>query len=111
MPPPKNGTVSLPCTYGHAFVEEELLGRGANVDTPKKNGVTALYVSSMNGHAGVVELLLERGANVDTQAQNEGTALMTSSQNGHVGRGEGAVGERGQCQPKRQGWRYTHDVL
>ena len=48
---------------GHAQVVDELLYRGAEVETRNLAGRTALHLACMNGHAHVIFILCSAGAN------------------------------------------------
>ena len=48
---------------GHAHVVEELLHRGADVETRNRLGSTALLCAAVGGHWHVVKLLMEHGGN------------------------------------------------
>ena len=48
-----------------------LAERGANVETPKSNGATPVFVAAENDHAEVVRLLAELGANVKTPSNTK----------------------------------------
>lgn len=67
---------------------ERLLGKGANVNAKRENGITPLIGASIEGHQEAVELLLARGADVDAKAYFFGrtggaTACDFASQKGH----------------------------
>jgi ankyrin repeat protein len=69
---------------GNAEVVNELLSRGAAIDTSNNNGATPLYVAAYKGHAGVVKELLSRGAAVDTPTRFGWTPLLASMARGHT---------------------------
>lgn len=53
-----------------------LLAKGANVNSQRVSGMTALMHAAAEHHPAVVELLLQRHAAVDLKKQNGATALM-----------------------------------
>jgi len=44
---------------------QDLLQRGADVNTKSKNGFTPLIAAAGRGHKGLVEILINKGANVN----------------------------------------------
>eukprot|EP01047_Picozoa_sp_COSAG01_P014058 COSAG01_NODE_676_length_14324_cov_17.420105_19_plen_542_part_00 len=77
---------------GHIEVVQLLLGGGAAVDRPAKNGATPLSVASWNGHVAVVGALLGGGAAVDQPNKNGATSLYIASEKGHVAAVEALLG-------------------
>jgi uncharacterized protein len=74
---------------GNVQEVERLLGKGANVNAKRDNGMTALIGAAIEGHEDVVKLLLTRGAEVDAKVyffgrNNGATACDLASQGGHV---------------------------
>lgn len=61
---------------------EELLSKGAGVNTADRRGFTLLMWACAGGHAELVRSLLERGAAPDRRAADGTTALMLASANG-----------------------------
>ena len=53
------------------------------MDQANINGITPLFISSMQGHHEVVKLLLAKDADVDHANIIGATPLFLSSQNGH----------------------------
>jgi ankyrin repeat protein len=73
---------------GNVQEVERLLGKGADVNTKRDNGMTALIGASLGGHDDVVKLLLAKGADVDAKVfffgrSNGATAYDLASQAGH----------------------------
>lgn len=62
---------------------EELLKRGAVVDSATKKGNTALHIASLAGQEEVVKLLVQYGASVNVQSQNGFTPLYMAAQENH----------------------------
>uniref|UniRef100_A0A8C7WT63 Ankyrin 2b, neuronal n=1 Tax=Oryzias sinensis TaxID=183150 RepID=A0A8C7WT63_9TELE len=63
---------------------QELLDRGAPVDSSTKKGNTALHISSLAGQAEVVKTLVKRGADINAQSQNGFTPLYMAAQENHL---------------------------
>jgi ankyrin repeat protein len=61
-----------------------LLGAGAAVDAPAKDGSTALHKAAFKGHTAVVQLLLNAGASVHAVCHPDWTALQWTAQEGHT---------------------------
>lgn len=57
-----NTPLHLAATDGHAQVVDELVYRGAEVETRNLAGRTALHVASMNGHLHIIFILCTAGA-------------------------------------------------
>jgi ankyrin repeat protein len=69
---------------GHREIVEELLGKGADVNSRTDRGGTALAVAAENGHRGIVKDLLDKGAQINAANIVDGvTALIEASKNGH----------------------------
>ncbi|KNB19234.1 hypothetical protein FOXG_16648 [Fusarium oxysporum f. sp. lycopersici 4287] len=66
----------------HKSTVEELLQRGANVNTEERNG-NALYVAAVKGHTDIVRILLEEGADLHQKTGSSGTALQAAAYYGH----------------------------
>jgi hypothetical protein len=62
-----------------------LLSSGADVNSKKEDGRTALHEAASQGHQGIVELLLASGAGVNNRAENGLTALHDAASQGHQG--------------------------
>ncbi|XP_030194209.1 ankyrin-2 isoform X2 [Gadus morhua] len=63
---------------------EELLDRGAGVDSATKKGNTGLHISSLAGQLDVVKILIKRGAEINSQSQNGFTPLYMAAQENHL---------------------------
>ncbi|KAK9540143.1 hypothetical protein VZT92_002612 [Zoarces viviparus] len=74
----------LAAKEGHKDLVEELLERGAPVNSPTKKGNTALHIASLAGQKEVVRLLVKRGADVNFQSQNGFTPLYMAAQENHL---------------------------
>uniref|UniRef100_A0A096M1E1 Ankyrin 2 n=1 Tax=Poecilia formosa TaxID=48698 RepID=A0A096M1E1_POEFO len=74
----------LAAKEGHKDLVEELLQRGASVDSSTKKGNTALHIASLAGQKEVVRLLVNRGADVNAQSQNGFTPLYMAAQENHL---------------------------
>ena len=69
---------------GNLAEVENLLDKGADINTKGALGLTALMVASLEGHKEVVELLINKGADVNARDDFEGgTALLYASVMGH----------------------------
>jgi serine/threonine-protein phosphatase 6 regulatory ankyrin repeat subunit B len=70
---------------GHLGIVKFLIGQGADIDKPVKEGITALMVASQNGHHLVVQFLIEHGAYVNHKSEQRGlTALFLAAERGHL---------------------------
>ncbi|XP_035772220.1 ankyrin-2-like [Neolamprologus brichardi] len=74
----------LAAKEGHIDLVQELLDRGAAVDSATKKGNTALHISSLAGQADVVKILSKRGADINAQSQNGFTPLYMAAQENHL---------------------------
>ncbi|XP_015258828.1 PREDICTED: ankyrin-3-like isoform X19 [Cyprinodon variegatus] len=74
----------LAAKEGHVDLVQELLDRGAAVDSSTKKGNTALHISSLAGQAEVVKILTKRGADINSQSQNGFTPLYMAAQENHL---------------------------
>ena len=63
-------------------VVEALLAAGAQIDTPGKNGCTALMCAARKGYVECAQVLLRHGATVDARDDDDGTALTWACANG-----------------------------
>ena len=81
-----NGQTSLvnACYYGDTEIVEELLAKGAYVNSQDGDGVTALSYASDRGHEEIVEMLLVHGANVNARSDIGSTPLMNAAFMGHL---------------------------
>lgn len=69
---------------GHAEVVDQLLNRGAYVNTRSSADQTPLMLAAKAGHLNVVEMLLRQGANPYALDRNEGTAANLAKRAGHT---------------------------
>ena len=60
---------------GHTEVVRYLLGKGAEIDSPALNGITALMMAARGGHFETVKLLLWEVANPNLRSDSGATAL------------------------------------
>ncbi|KAF0037458.1 hypothetical protein F2P81_010332 [Scophthalmus maximus] len=74
----------LAAKEGHEDLVEELLERGAAVDSSTKKGNTALHIASLAGQREVARILVKRGADVNSQSQNGFTPLYMAAQENHL---------------------------
>jgi ankyrin repeat protein len=47
------------CFYGYKEIVKSLIAKGANIETPAKNGWSPIYAASKNGHTEVVKSLID----------------------------------------------------
>lgn len=67
----------MACTNGNAAMIAEFLKAGADANSVKSNGTTALMTAASSGSAEAVKVLLDHGANVNAKESTRGqTALM-----------------------------------
>jgi hypothetical protein len=64
---------------GRTASVQELLGKGAPLESKDRNGRTALLLAAQRGHAATVRLLLEKGANAAARDQNGATAWVLAT--------------------------------
>src|SRR5690242_11155683 len=71
-------------SQGRATVVEDLLGKGAPLESKDKTGRTALMLAAQRGHVETVRLLLAKGADPAVRDQTGATAwvLAVFSSNG-----------------------------
>ncbi len=74
----------LAASNGDVATVHTLLQKGAEVDYPDDNGVTALMMASEEGHQPTVQLLLRRGANPNLATKFGQTALMEAVRGKHA---------------------------
>jgi ankyrin repeat protein len=63
-----------------------LLDQGLDVDSPTKNGETALCIAATEGHQGIVTLLVDRGADVNLRTLLGQTPFHYAASNSHKAR-------------------------
>ena len=68
----------------HLEVVALLLGKGAQVDLPTKQGWTPLGISAEKGHAAVARLLLQYGADPLHRTNNGDTPLSAATPKNHA---------------------------
>lgn len=79
------GALRAASVGGHAETAGLLVGAGAEVDAPSRNGDwTPLILASREGRSNVVAVLIAGGAEVSACTENGTTALMVAAENGHV---------------------------
>ena len=69
---------------GQSKIVQELIGKGADLETRDEDGNTALALAAVTGSAPVIELLLSRGANIDARNKLKETPLILAAAKGHV---------------------------
>uniref|UniRef100_A0A8C2PSZ2 Ankyrin 2a, neuronal n=1 Tax=Cyprinus carpio TaxID=7962 RepID=A0A8C2PSZ2_CYPCA len=74
----------LAAKEGHVELVEELMERGATVNSSTKKGNTALHIACLAGQKEVAKLLMKRGADVNSQSQNGFTPLYMAAQENHL---------------------------
>ncbi|MBZ5606531.1 MAG: ankyrin repeat domain-containing protein, partial [Acidobacteriia bacterium] len=75
----------MACTNGSAAMIGELLRAGADPNSAKSNGTTALMIGAESGSVDAVKLLLDRGADANRkEAVHEETALMFAAAQGRA---------------------------
>ncbi|QNP48373.1 ankyrin repeat domain-containing protein [Diaphorobacter aerolatus] len=74
----KNWALSQASQHGHLNAVENLLNRGAEIDS---FGGNALGVAALNGHTQVVSYLLDHDADIHTEEDN---ALLNAAENNHL---------------------------
>ena len=73
-----NAPIHLAVTSGHDQILDFLLRKGALLDMPTKEDVTALMIASRKGDRRMLTKLLAAGASVDARDDNGETALMAA---------------------------------
>ncbi|KAK5652630.1 hypothetical protein OQA88_10223 [Cercophora sp. LCS_1] len=68
MNPAQSASLHSAATNGSARVILQHLNRGAPINAPDADGMTALHLAIKAGHVEAVKLLLDRGANIETPA-------------------------------------------
>ena len=76
--------VSVAVRGGHRECLELLIKAGADVNTTKKDGETALTAAAKGGNDELVELLIKEGANVNTVDKYGSTVLTMAAINGQT---------------------------
>ncbi len=68
---------------GHSGVVDQLLNRGAYVNTRSDGGQTPLMLAAKGGHLNVVQMLLQNGANPYALDRSDSTAAHLAKRGGH----------------------------
>ncbi|KAK6949552.1 hypothetical protein Daesc_009635 [Daldinia eschscholtzii] len=68
---------------GYIHAVTTLLGNGAEVDIPERDGLTALGAAARSGHPSIVRLLQEQGANVNHKQIDWRMPLSMAAEYGH----------------------------
>jgi len=68
---------------GHLEVAQQLLSRGADVNTLEADGETPLHLAAYYGHLKVTELLLKHSANIHGRNEDGETPFDLASKEGH----------------------------
>jgi len=69
---------------GDSTTVEDLLSKGASVESRKDGQLTPLHVAAAYGHIKIVSLLIKKNANVNAVADQGVTPLHAASLNGHL---------------------------
>lgn len=64
---------------GEIYELEQKIARGADIETRKPDGTTALIAASVMGKVEAVSILLKAGANINAQKEDGSTALHASA--------------------------------
>lgn len=75
-------TTAVRFSDGETDVVEALLAAGAEIDTPGRNGCTALMYAARKGYVKCAQVLLRHGATVDPRDDDNGSALTWACANG-----------------------------
>ena len=79
-----NYSIMVASQLGNNLAVVRLLGEpGADVNSTRKNGLTALLMAAKNGHNEVVNTLISEGADVNTKSYKNITPIMIAAQNSH----------------------------
>jgi len=84
MPDQLDDALLVASLQGHGGVVDQLLNRGAYVNTRSSADQTPLMLAAKAGHLDVVEMLLRQGANPYALDRNEGTAANLAKRAGHA---------------------------
>jgi ankyrin repeat protein len=72
----QNNPLLQAAAQGNTAVVQQLLDKGANIESKDKNGYTALILAAVFNNTEVVKLLLARGANIEAKNNDGNTALI-----------------------------------
>jgi carboxyl-terminal processing protease len=75
--------LQLAAWAGDTETVEELLAKGADVNSKNTQGKTALMIAAEKGHIEIVQVLLSAGADVNTKDNRGRTAFRFASEKGH----------------------------
>lgn len=84
MPDQLDDALLVASLQGHGGVVDQLLNRGAYVNTRSSADQTPLMLAAKAGHLSVVQMLLRQGANPYALDRNEGTAANLAKRAGHA---------------------------
>eukprot|EP00300_Choanocystis_sp_HF-7_P010973 c17242_g1_i2.p1 GENE.c17242_g1_i2~~c17242_g1_i2.p1 ORF type:complete len:282 (+),score=48.19 c17242_g1_i2:33-878(+) len=76
--------VQAAASLGKADIIRLLHEFGSDLNKPRENGCTPLYIAAANGHIEAVTTLHELGANINTPATNGATSVFVAAEFGHV---------------------------
>ncbi len=62
---------------------QALLGKGVDINTKDRYGMTPLILAAFGGHYNMVEILIDNGADVDAEDKDGNTALLVALNHGH----------------------------
>ncbi|KFA55211.1 hypothetical protein S40293_09949 [Stachybotrys chartarum IBT 40293] len=82
--PPRGSRLYYACLVGLVGPAQDLIGKGADVNTQGGKYSTALQAASSRGHLEIVKLLLDKGADINAQGGEYGTALQAASSGGYL---------------------------
>jgi len=61
-----------------------LIGKGANLESRTRDGLTPLHCAARSGHENVVQMMLQHGAPISAKTKNGLAPLHMASQGDHV---------------------------
>jgi hypothetical protein len=80
----KDSALYIASCYGHLFIVQLLIEKGANLTAQGGYYGTALQAAACEGHNSMVQLLINEGADVDAQGGHFGTALQAAAYKGNI---------------------------